>query len=183
MTHRTRDLLAVLRAHRPRTDRERASLETIQELLRELPRPFDEDADRRHVTASAIVVDGRGRTVLHLHKRLGLWLQPGGHLDAGEAPADGALREATEETGLAVRHLEEEPRLVHVDVHETDYGHVHLDLRYLLFGPSHGPLEPDADESPHLEWLPYDEACERTDGSAADAIAAVRELLPTLGLR
>ena len=28
-------------------------------------------------------------TVLHLHKRLGIWMQPGGHIDAGETPDDG----------------------------------------------------------------------------------------------
>ena len=37
-----------------------------------------------HVTASGIVVGRRG-TVLHRHKRLGIWMQPGGHIDAGES--------------------------------------------------------------------------------------------------
>ena len=68
-----------------------------------LDRPCDEHADPTHVTASGIVVGRRG-TVLHLHKRLGIWMQPGGHIDAGETPATAALREATEELGLAVEH-------------------------------------------------------------------------------
>ena len=50
--------------------------------------PFDEHADPIHVTGSAIVVGRRG-VVLLTHKRLGIWLQPGGHVDAGEAPWDG----------------------------------------------------------------------------------------------
>ncbi len=87
------------------------------------------------MTGSAIVVGPRG-VVLLRHKRLGLWLQPGGHVDPGETPWQGALREAFEETGLDVRfagsgdaHV---PLLVHVDVHDGGRGHTHLDLRYLV---------------------------------------------------
>ena len=74
-----------------------------------LAAPFDQDADPVHVTGSAIVVGPRG-VVLLKHKRLGLWLQPGGHIDAGETPWDAALREAREETGLDVRFAGDAPR-------------------------------------------------------------------------
>ena len=63
--------------------------------------PLDQALDAVHVTGSAIVVGPRG-VVLLRHKRLGLWLQPGGHIDPGETPWDAALREAQEETGLEV---------------------------------------------------------------------------------
>ena len=39
--------------------------------------------------------------VLHLHKRLKIWLQPGGHIEAGETPWDAACREAREEGNIA----------------------------------------------------------------------------------
>lgn len=80
--------------------------ESIEHCLRELARlesPCDEHADPVHVTGSAIIVGQRG-VVLHRHKRLGLWLQPGGHIEPGETPWEAALREAQEETGLDVRH-------------------------------------------------------------------------------
>ena len=69
-----------------------------------LARPFDEHADPVHVTGSAFIVGPRGIVLLR-HRRLGIWVQPGGHVDAGETPWDGARREAVEETGLPVRHL------------------------------------------------------------------------------
>src|SRR5262245_44907890 len=84
-------------------EREAESLERFRSELQRLEFPFDEHADPVHVTGSAIVVGARG-VVLHLHKRLGIWLQPGGHLHAGEQPWDAALREAREETGLPVQH-------------------------------------------------------------------------------
>ena len=51
------------------------------------PTPCDPTADPVHVTASAVVAGTRG-TVLHLHRRLGRWMQPGGHVDPGESPPD-----------------------------------------------------------------------------------------------
>ena len=35
---------------------------------------------------------------------MGIWLQPGGHIETGEAPEHAAVREVREETGLAVAH-------------------------------------------------------------------------------
>ncbi len=55
----------------------------------------------RHFTASAYVVSG-GRTLLHWHRKLGMWLPPGGHCEPNEDPVQAALREAWEESGLAV---------------------------------------------------------------------------------
>lgn len=43
-------------------------------------------------------------TLLVQHRRFG-WLPPGGRLEPGEAPAEGALREVVEEIGLGVEFL------------------------------------------------------------------------------
>lgn len=138
-----------------------------------LPAPFDEEADPVHVTSSAIVVDAQGRVLLHRHKRLGTWLQPGGHVDPGERPEDGALREVLEETGLVAAHPDDGPRILHVDVHQGPRGHVHLDLRYLLHADGEAAFAPAEGESTAIAWLGRDEAAARSDASVADALRAL----------
>ena len=66
----------------------------------------------------------RRLVLLHRHRRLGIWLQPGGHVEPGERPEDAALRETVEETGIAVAHPSDGPRIVHVDEHPGPDGHV-----------------------------------------------------------
>jgi 8-oxo-dGTP pyrophosphatase MutT (NUDIX family) len=112
------------------------------------------------VTASALVVDLRsGLLLLHRHRRIGRWLQPGGHIEPAEAPEAAALREVAEETGYLAAHPPAAPSIVHVDEHPGPDGHLHLDLRYLLLvdaaaGP--GAAAEDADErtvGPDLRWV------------------------------
>ena len=43
-----------------------------------------------------------GKVLLHLHRKLGMWLPPGGHIERDEIPDDAAVREVFEETGLNV---------------------------------------------------------------------------------
>jgi 8-oxo-dGTP pyrophosphatase MutT (NUDIX family) len=137
--------------------------------LDRLPRPFDQEADPTHVTASAIVAGPRG-TLLHRHKRLGRWLQPGGHIDAGEQPWEAAVRETAEETGLLASHPGDRPRLVNVDVHAAPRGHTHLDLCYLLLAD--GEPTPAPGESMAVAWFTWDEALAIADDVLRGALRA-----------
>lgn len=62
---------------------------------------MNEPAIERHFTATAYVVFG-GRTLLLWHKKLSMWLPPGGHCEPNEDPVQAAEREAEEESGLSV---------------------------------------------------------------------------------
>ena len=46
-----------------------------------------------------------GATLLHWHRKVGLWLPPGGHIEPNEDPMQAARREALEETGIVVELL------------------------------------------------------------------------------
>jgi 8-oxo-dGTP pyrophosphatase MutT (NUDIX family) len=172
MAGATADIRAVVTAHVPCSPREVASKERFLAELGRLDDPCNEQADPVHVTASAIVVGTRG-TVLHLHKRLGRWMQPGGHIDPGESAPAAARREAIEELGLDVVHPEGGPRLIHLDVHEAALGHTHLDLRYLLLGSADDPHPPPG-ESPEARWYGWDEAAAMADEALAPALVVAR---------
>jgi 8-oxo-dGTP pyrophosphatase MutT (NUDIX family) len=88
-----------------------------------------------------------GRVLLHRHKRLNLWLPPGGHLDEGELPDEAAIRETFEESGVRVTLVDgplplptghvvgpnEPARLVQpigIQLEDIGPGHQHIDLIY-----------------------------------------------------
>jgi 8-oxo-dGTP pyrophosphatase MutT (NUDIX family) len=153
-------------ARRPVDEREARSIERFLSAFDALAAPLDQESDPIHVTGSGIVVGPRGVVLLE-HKRLGIWLQPGGHIDPGETPWDAALRESREETGLDVSFAgpvdaEGVPALVHVDVHEGGRGHTHLDLRYLIDGGDADPDPPEG-ESQLVEWFSWEAAIDRAD--------------------
>ena len=43
-----------------------------------------------------------GKVLLHHHRKLEMWLPPGGHIERDELPDDAAVREVWEETGIRV---------------------------------------------------------------------------------
>jgi len=89
-----------------------------------------------HFTGSAWLVSADGERALLLHHRkLDIWVQPGGHADGEGDLASVALREAEEETGLAGLRLE--GGVFDLDRHAipargSDPEHFHYDVRFVV---------------------------------------------------
>jgi 8-oxo-dGTP pyrophosphatase MutT (NUDIX family) len=151
----------------PVDERERDSIsKTLDRLTWEVDL-FDEEVNDHHITASTFVVSERG-VILHLHRKLQIWVQPGGHVDEGETPVEAALRETLEETGLNAVHCDP-PNLFHVDVHPGPRGHTHYDLRYILLSPAVDPSPPPG-ESPEVYWFDFDAAQVRCEPALAPSL-------------
>lgn len=172
-------LVILLEAHPVGDDAEVRAVAHLRRLLRGAADPFARTTLPAHVTASAVVLDPDGRVLLHRHRRLDRWLQPGGHVEDGEGPEAAAVRETVEETGLTVDHPGHGPVLVHVDEHPGPDRHVHLDLRYLLHADPTlraGDGEDVGGGGAELRWTPMART-EDFDGSLRRAVAAVRARL------
>ncbi len=110
----------------------------VRHLIETVQRPLHRDSRPGHLTGSALVVDSECRlTLLLLHAKLGIWVQPGGHADGDANLAAVALKEASEETGIS--GLRVWPRAIDLDIHEvrppSEEPHFHHDIRFLVVSP------------------------------------------------
>jgi len=112
-----------------------------------------------HITGSAWVTDPNDqRVLLTHHRKLNIWVQLGGHSDGDSDSLSVALREATEESGLAVEAVSE--RIFDIDCHQIparkgEPAHLHYDVRFWLRARS---TEFTVTEESHaLRWLSADE--------------------------
>ncbi len=158
---------------------ELANARSIEDfIVREPLQACERSCAEGHITSSALVTSlGMDKVLLTLHRKLGKWLQLGGHTDGSwDIPAS-ALREAQEESGLVSVHLVDLGRLLGLskavsglpfdcDVHEiparrNESTHLHFDIRYLTLVDDRLPLAITA-ESKDLRWFTLDEARQLT---------------------
>lgn len=123
-----------------------------------------------HITASAwIEAADRKRYLLTHHKKLGRWLQLGGHVDDEPRVELSALREAQEESGMATfEFVTWTTSLVplDLDVHPipargSEPAHDHWDVRFWLrAAPDQAPQR--SAESNDLRWFDRVQVAEAT---------------------
>lgn len=141
-------------------------VDAFRGLLAEGPVAFTRARLLGHFTGSAWLVSADGdRALLTHHRKLGLWLQPGGHADGDSDLASVALREAQEESGL--RDLSCLPGLFDLDRHRIparrdEPEHWHYDARFVVRcgGSEAFSVGP---ESLDLAWRPIAELAEAAD--------------------
>ena len=168
---RTDDTLAgALARYAGRWPDESATVALFAELLGDAHDPFLRERQAGHFTASCWLVDRRGeRVLLTHHRKLGLWLQLGGHADGERDLRIAALKEAEEESGL--RELRIEDAIFDLDrhwipEHKDVPAHWHYDVRYVVHAQGSESYVV-SDESHDLAWrdiaqLANDEAADES---------------------
>ena len=146
----------------------------------------------RDFTVAVFVVHA-DRVLLHYHRKLGMWLPPGGHIEPHELPDDAAIREVAEETGVRARLVGERgvdlasppyPRALArpagIQLEDIAPGHQHIDLVYFAVPvPGGESLAPEEAREHGTGWYALDEletlgANDEIRAWAALAVAAVR---------
>ena len=134
---------------------EAATVELFCILLADAADPFRRERLAGHFTASCWLVDRAGaRVLLTHHRKLGLWLQLGGHADGERDLRIAALKEAEEESGLGGLRID--AGIFDLDrhwipEHKGVQAHWHYDVRYIV----HAGLDEAytvSEESHDLAW-------------------------------
>ena len=151
------DLIRALRAYGARWPAEAETVRRFVDFLETHPDAFARSLACGHVTGSAWLVDRAGaRVLLTHHKKLGIWVQLGGHADGDADVFRVARREAEEESGLADL-APVAADIFDVDVHEipargAEPAHLHWDVRYAFRATGREAFRV-SDESHALAWI------------------------------
>jgi 8-oxo-dGTP pyrophosphatase MutT (NUDIX family) len=172
-----RPLLEMLARYRRVFPGEADVVDRVCQLVECHPRCFERECRPGHITGAAwILAPDRRRCLLAHHRKLGRWLQLGGHADGQWQVEHVALREAREESGMhCFEFVPIDGVLIpfDVDVHQIpprfdargqliEDAHEHHDVRFLLI--AHPGQELCAsDESHDIGWFTPDEVLELTD--------------------
>lgn len=141
----------------------------ILDFVQQTPDCFCRSHTAGHITGSAWLISPDGhKALLTHHRKLGRWLQPGGHADGCSNTLATALREATEESGITgIVPVQRE--IYDVDIHciparphAGEAAHLHYDIRYLLQAP-HEEFALSAESNALAWWGAQDFAARREE--------------------
>lgn len=119
----------------------------------------------KHFCVSVYVYNENEQKVLLVkHKKMGLWVQPGGHVEKDESMEEAAVREVFEETGLTVELLGKRvprecdyilPLAIQKNIVKDD--HVHMDFVYVAKVTGNNELVQNVEETDGIKWYSLNE--------------------------
>lgn len=150
-------LLALLGRYRPTEPHQQDAHARLLAFVREHPDCLSRDLAVGHITSSAWIENHDCTcALLTHHRKLGKWLQLGGHVDGEPDVLKSAIREAQEESGIdTIEPVHSE--IFDLDIHEIPaYGgtpaHFHYDVRFWLRATQDVPYVV-SEESIDLAWV------------------------------
>jgi 8-oxo-dGTP pyrophosphatase MutT (NUDIX family) len=166
-----RALLDLLDAYRAAFPWETDVVDRIRELVQNHVDCFERSCRPGHITGAAWILSAdRSRCLLTHHRKLGRWLQLGGHSDGQWDVHEVALREAREESGMTAfdfvpiagallpfdLDVHDIPARYDADGRMIEDAHEHHDIRFLLIAHA-GQLVQASDESHDVAWFTPEE--------------------------
>jgi 8-oxo-dGTP pyrophosphatase MutT (NUDIX family) len=139
-------------------------------------------------TVSAFIMrerDGSPHVFLHIHKKLGRWLQFGGHVELDETPWQALTHELKEESGydldqlkllqprIRIKHLSDailHPIPVSLNTHAFDATHFHTDMAFAFTTDQDPRHRLDASEAQDLRWFSRQEVVDIPSGDIPEGV-------------
>ncbi|GAA3494623.1 NUDIX hydrolase [Streptomyces prasinosporus] len=153
-------LLSLVGAVEPWDDLERAHRGTATRWIAggaPVHRVRKPDVPATHLVSYFVVLDDtRGQLLLVAHRKAGLWLPTGGHVEPGEDPWATVVRECREELGIdavASPITGERPLFLTVTRTRGQGAHTDVSLWYLLEADARTVTSYDRDEFEAVRWL------------------------------
>lgn len=114
------------------------------------------------------------RILLHKHRKLGVYLPVGGHVELNETPWQAMAHEIEEESGYTLAELQilqpavrlglmdevavhPQPMLLNSHAFDSRSDHFHSDISYPFIAHAKPAKQPSDGESNDIRWLTYDE--------------------------
>ena len=148
----------LLAAYRPTDPAEIGYKAEMVALLKD-PKCFERAREAGHFTASAWFLNRTlDKALLMLHRKLGIWVQPGGHADGDANLLRVAIKETQEESGI-LHVVPYDGAIFDLDIHTIPARgsvptHKHYDVRFLLrVDPSSKEEIIQNEESIDIRWF------------------------------
>jgi 8-oxo-dGTP diphosphatase len=124
----------------------------------------------KHLVVYFVPVDTASRSLLLVdHRKSGLWLPPGGHVEDGEDPRQAVVREAHEELGIAAEFhyglSGDKPLFLTVTPTNGPASHLDVSLWFVLRVDRAAQLAPDPRELRGVRWFDLDEQRDWSPGT------------------
>lgn len=126
---------------------------------RQLFRLVPPDTPPKHLVVYFVPVDAANRCLLlGDHRKSGLWLPPGGHVEEGEDPRQAVVREAREELGIEAGCGDDRPFFLTVTPTTGANSHLDVSLWFVLQVARYATrLTPDPREFNGVRWFDLDQ--------------------------
>jgi 8-oxo-dGTP diphosphatase len=109
-----------------------------------------------HLVSCFPVVDSKADAILlGKHRKSGLWLPPGGHVETGEHPKQTAQRECLDELRQNAEFLFPTPVFFTITTTVGHLPHEDMSFWYVLTGNAHTVPDFDTSEWISMRWFPH----------------------------
>lgn len=153
------DLVAGVRPFDEREAADQADILAWVASGQQIFRTASPDTPPKHLVVYFVPVDPASRCLLlGNHRKSGLLLPPGGHVEDGEDPRQGVIREAREELGIEADCADDRPFFLTVTPTTGANSHLDVSLWFVLQVARHAArLTPDPREFNGVRWFDLDQ--------------------------